>query len=133
MTADDLKEARATVGLTQVEAAGMSRMTPDMYSRLERGRREIDEETESRLATLMRLARDLSRGSSKPYADEETVLALGEAVLLLGAEAREELLANVRRETVLKAVAEVTLARCRGSVVEAIGERDARIRQLEGR
>ena len=131
MRPEELREARVTVGLTQVEAAGMSRMTPDMYSRLERGRREIDEDAERRLDTLMRLARELTRGSGKPYAEEEVVLALGEAVLLLGEEERERLLANVRRETVARAVAEVTLTRCRASAVEAIGEREMRIRQLE--
>ena len=59
------------------------------------------------------------------------MLSLGEAVLMLDAGQRDELMRNVKRETVLTAVAEVTLARCCGSIVEAIGERDMRIRQLE--
>lgn len=126
MRAVELKALRLEAGMTQDGAAKAIGITGSAYAAYERGTKQIPEDVaylaERRLGDRGGRARD-----------EETVLALGEAVLLLDAAAREELLANVRRETVLKAVAEVTLARCRGSVVEAIGERDARIRQLEGR
>ncbi|WP_273382542.1 helix-turn-helix domain-containing protein [Enorma phocaeensis] len=126
MKAVELKALRLEAGMTQDGAAKAMGITGSAYAAYERGTKPIPED-----AAYLAERRLGARGDR--CRDEETVLALGEAVLLLGAEAREELLANVRRETVLKAVAEVTLARCRGSVVEAIGERDARIRQLEGR
>lgn len=127
MNASELKVLRLDAGMTQADAAKAVGITSSAYTSYERGAKPIPDDV-AYVAT-----RRLGRGRGRDEGADEVMLALGEAVLLLDETARERLLANVRRETVLMAVAEVTLVRCRGSVVEAIGERDQRIRQLEGR
>lgn len=124
MRAEELKCLRLEAGMTQAEAARAIGATPNAYTAYERGAKPIPDE----VAYIA--------GRRLGGTDEETdelMLALGEAVLLLDENGREALVAHVRRETVLRAVAGVTLARCRGSLAEAIGERDMRIRQLEAR
>lgn len=125
MRPEELKCLRLEAGMTQAGAAEAIGVTSGAYASYERGSKEITED----IAYIAR--RRLGRHRAGGQADNEVVLALGEAVLLLGEEERERLLANVRRETVARAVAEVTLTRCRASAVEAIGEREMRIRQLE--
>lgn len=125
MRPEELKCLRLEAGMTQAGAAEAIGVTSSAYASYERGSKGITED----IAYIAR--RRLGRHRAGGQADDEVVLALGEAVLLLGEEERERLLANVRRETVARAVAEVTLTRCRASAVEAIGEREMRIRQLE--
>lgn len=127
MRAEELKCLRLDAGMTQAGAAAAMGVTTGAYASYERGSKPIPDDA----AYLAERRLGGSRRDAAP--DDEVVLALGEAVLLLDEAARDRLVANVRRDTVLRAVAEVTLARCRGSVTEAIGERDMRIRQLEGR
>lgn len=127
MNAAELKVLRLDAGMTQAGAAEAMGITSSAYSSYERGAKQIPDDV-AYIAGRRLGGRGDARGDR-----DELALALGEAVLLLDARGREQLLANVRRETVLMAVADVTMARCRGSLTEAIGERDARIRQLEGR
>lgn len=127
MNAAELKVLRLNAGMTQAGAAEAMGVTTSAYSSYERGTKQIPDDV-----AYIAGKRLGDRGGAREDRDE-LALALGEAVLLLDGHGREQLLANVRRETVLMAVAEVTMARCRGSLTEAIGERDARIRQLEGR
>ena len=122
MNAAELKVLRLEAGLTQAGAAEAMGITSSVYASYEQGRRQIPDD--AAYIASMRLGRRREEPS-------EVELALGEAVLLLGAGEREELLKNVRREVVLKAVADVTMVRCRGSLAEAVGEREARIRQME--
>lgn len=126
MNAAELKVLRLDAGKTQAGAAEAMGITPSAYTSYERGAKQIPDDV-AYIATK-RLGRQ-----DDGAAVDEVALALGEAVLLLDAEGREELFRNVRREVVVSAVADVAMARVRGSLAEAIGERDARIRQLEGR
>lgn len=124
MRAEELKCLRLESGMTQAEAARAIGATPSAYTAYERGAKPIPDEV-SYIA-----GRRLGKSDVET---DELMLALGEAVLLLDEKGRDALVDHVRRETVLRAVADVTLARCRGSVAEAVGERDMRIRQLEAR
>lgn len=124
MRPEELKVLRLDAGMTQAGAAEAMGITTGTYASYERGGKPIPDD--AAYVARRRLGRRREGGR-----DEEVVLALGEAVLLLDESARERLLANVRRETVAHAVAEVTLTRCRATAVEAIGEREMRIRQLE--
>lgn len=125
MRTEELKVLRLDAGLTQAEAARAVGITPNAYTAYERGTKPVPD------TVALVASRKLGNCDADAGARAELMLSLGEAVLLLDAGQRDELMRNVKRETVLTAVAEVTLARCRGSIVEAIGERDMRIRQLE--
>lgn len=124
MRAEELKVLRLESGLTQGQAAVKIGTTVSSYQAYERGTKPVPDNI-AFIAT-----RRLGKGSERGDRDE-LVIALGEAVLLLDAGSREELLGRVRRDVVLKAVAEATMARVNGSLTEAIGSRDMRIRQLE--
>lgn len=124
MRAEELKVLRLDAGLTQAQAAGRIGIAPSAYQSYERGAKPVPDNV-AFIATR-RLGKASERGDR-----DEIVLALGEAVLLLDAGSRDELLGRVRRDVVLKAVAEATMARVNGSLTEAIGSRDMRIRQLE--
>ena len=130
MDSQELRRLRLGAGLTQEQAADHIGISYTRYCDMERGKRPIsgiEGERAVSVLTCMQLPDDGEQ------ADDRMAFALGEAVLMLTEEQRDELYARVKRDMVAEAAARVAMSKLTGTLVEELEKtkRDLRNAQDE--
>lgn len=131
MDSQELRRLRLGAGLTQVEAAGVLKMSPNMYARYERGEKEIGDELAGRSVRIFNGLKAPVKGAQ--LKGSAVHLALGEAVLMLTEEQRDALYRRTQRDMVAEAAARAAMSRVSGTLVEELEKtkRDLRHAQDE--
>ncbi|MBY4796763.1 helix-turn-helix transcriptional regulator [Collinsella sp. AGMB00827] len=120
MKSDDLKKLRAASGLTQRAAAAACGVSTGTYTSYERGGARIPEPFAKRAEKVLTSVQAVPAPSEK----DQLLLALGEAVLIMTPEQREELYERAPRRIAADAASKAAWARIKGTLADALIERD---------